>query len=162
MVKTAWPGTIPGMPPIGLRMNSFFQRTGSNRNQFNGLFARESSRLAARAAEEVRWSVDGGGTVNWGIYSEYLGKALVVLHIRLCYRRSTSLILLCSGETSVAERTCCDLALVRRAGSNAGARLAQNSSGPERRTERLQGNWGNSSTFWSRGFPAAPNYPPHM
>jgi len=29
-----WPGTIPGLPPIGLRMNSFFQVTGKNRNNF--------------------------------------------------------------------------------------------------------------------------------
>ncbi len=35
--KTVWPGSIPGMPPIGLRMNNFFQWTGSNRNQFNAL-----------------------------------------------------------------------------------------------------------------------------
>lgn len=32
-----WPGTIPGMPPIGLRYNQFFQYTGSNRNQFNSV-----------------------------------------------------------------------------------------------------------------------------
>jgi len=32
--KTIWPGTIPGMPPIGLRMNSFFQVTGRNANRF--------------------------------------------------------------------------------------------------------------------------------
>lgn len=37
--KTVWPGTIPGMPPIGLRMNNFFQWTGSNRNRFNSLAA---------------------------------------------------------------------------------------------------------------------------
>jgi len=37
--KTVWPGQIPGMPPIGLRMNNFFQMTGSNRNQFNSLAA---------------------------------------------------------------------------------------------------------------------------
>ncbi len=29
-----WPGKIPGMPPIGLRMNNFFQVTGKNRNNF--------------------------------------------------------------------------------------------------------------------------------
>lgn len=33
-----WPGTIPGMPPIGLRMNTFFQKTSSNRNNFDSLF----------------------------------------------------------------------------------------------------------------------------
>ncbi len=37
--KSVWPGTIPGMPPIGLRFNSFFQATGSGRNQFNALAA---------------------------------------------------------------------------------------------------------------------------
>ena len=32
---TIWPGKIPGLPPIGLRMNSFFQATPSrNRNNF--------------------------------------------------------------------------------------------------------------------------------
>jgi hypothetical protein len=35
--KSVWPGSIPGMPPIGLRFNSFFQLTGANRNQFNVL-----------------------------------------------------------------------------------------------------------------------------
>jgi len=37
--KSIWPGEIPGMPPIGLRYNQFFQYTGSNRNQFNSLAA---------------------------------------------------------------------------------------------------------------------------
>ena len=32
--KSVWPGSIPGMPPIGLRFNTFFQATGANRNQF--------------------------------------------------------------------------------------------------------------------------------
>lgn len=31
---TIWPGTIPGIPPIGLRMNNYFQVTGANRNNF--------------------------------------------------------------------------------------------------------------------------------
>jgi hypothetical protein len=35
--KSVWPGSIPGMPPIGLRFNTFLQLTGSNRNQFNTL-----------------------------------------------------------------------------------------------------------------------------
>jgi hypothetical protein len=35
--NSIWPGTIPGMPPIGLRYNQFFQYTGSNRNQFNSV-----------------------------------------------------------------------------------------------------------------------------
>jgi hypothetical protein len=34
---TIWPGTIPGMPPIGLRMNNFFQVSGHHANQFNQL-----------------------------------------------------------------------------------------------------------------------------
>jgi hypothetical protein len=37
--KTVWPGTIPGMPPIGLRYNQFFQVTGKNRGNFNALAA---------------------------------------------------------------------------------------------------------------------------
>src|SRR5215469_3511484 len=32
-----WPGTIPGMPPIGLRMNTFFQKTSGNRGNFDTL-----------------------------------------------------------------------------------------------------------------------------
>jgi len=35
--KAIWPGTIPGIPPIGLRYNNYFQYTSSNRNQFNTL-----------------------------------------------------------------------------------------------------------------------------
>lgn len=37
--RTVWPGQIPGISPIGLRMNNFFQVTGNNRNQFNSLAA---------------------------------------------------------------------------------------------------------------------------
>jgi hypothetical protein len=32
---TIFPGNIPGLPPIGLRMNTFFQVVGKNRNNFN-------------------------------------------------------------------------------------------------------------------------------
>src|ERR1035437_10720167 len=32
---TIYPGTIPGLPPIGLRFNTFFQVVGKNRNNFN-------------------------------------------------------------------------------------------------------------------------------
>ena len=32
---TIWPGTIPGVPPIGLRYNQFFQVVSGNRNAFN-------------------------------------------------------------------------------------------------------------------------------
>jgi hypothetical protein len=35
--RTIWPGTIPGMPPIGLRMNTFFQKTSGNRGKFDNL-----------------------------------------------------------------------------------------------------------------------------
>ncbi len=35
--NVVWPGTIPGQLPVGLRFNTFFQVTGSNRNQFNAL-----------------------------------------------------------------------------------------------------------------------------
>lgn len=35
--KVVWPGTIPGLPPIGFRFNSFFQVTGTKRNTFNNL-----------------------------------------------------------------------------------------------------------------------------
>ncbi len=34
---TIWPGTIPGLPPIGLRMNNFFQVTGKRRGNFDVL-----------------------------------------------------------------------------------------------------------------------------
>lgn len=37
--NSIWPGEIPGMPPIGLRYNQFFQVTGSNRNRFNPVAA---------------------------------------------------------------------------------------------------------------------------
>jgi hypothetical protein len=33
--NAVWPGTIPGMPPIGLRMNTFFQVVSKNRNNYN-------------------------------------------------------------------------------------------------------------------------------
>jgi hypothetical protein len=33
--RAIWPGTIPGLPPIGLRFNTFFQVVGKNRNNFN-------------------------------------------------------------------------------------------------------------------------------
>jgi hypothetical protein len=32
---SVWPGTIPGLPPVGLRYNHFFQVVSSNRNNFN-------------------------------------------------------------------------------------------------------------------------------
>jgi hypothetical protein len=33
---TIWPGSIPGLPPIGLRMNNFFTVVGKNRGNFTG------------------------------------------------------------------------------------------------------------------------------
>ena len=35
--KSIWPGTIPGIPPIGLRMNNYFQYTGTSRTKFAAL-----------------------------------------------------------------------------------------------------------------------------
>lgn len=32
-----WPGEVPGLPPVGLRYNQFFQYTASSRNQFDAL-----------------------------------------------------------------------------------------------------------------------------
>src|SRR5271169_5243170 len=33
--KAIWPGVIPGLPPIGLRYNEYFQYTGSSSSRFN-------------------------------------------------------------------------------------------------------------------------------
>src|ERR1035437_5095985 len=35
--NSIWPGSMPGMPPVGLRYNQFFQSTSSNRNRFDAL-----------------------------------------------------------------------------------------------------------------------------
>src|SRR5215472_5743969 len=35
--KAIWPGTIPGIPPIGLRMNTYFQYTGTSSDKFDAL-----------------------------------------------------------------------------------------------------------------------------
>jgi hypothetical protein len=35
--KAIWPGTIPGIPPIGLRMNNYFQYTGTSGGKFAAL-----------------------------------------------------------------------------------------------------------------------------
>ena len=34
---TIWPGSIPGILPVGLRMNTFFQKTSGNRGNFDSL-----------------------------------------------------------------------------------------------------------------------------
>ncbi len=31
--KAIWPGTIPGIPPIGLRLNNYFQYTGTSKRE---------------------------------------------------------------------------------------------------------------------------------
>ena len=33
--KAVWPGTIPGLPPVGIRFNTFFQVTSKNANNYN-------------------------------------------------------------------------------------------------------------------------------
>jgi hypothetical protein len=35
--KAVWPGTIPGIPPIGFRMTNYLQFTGGSRNRFDRL-----------------------------------------------------------------------------------------------------------------------------
>src|ERR1035437_6334483 len=35
--KAIWPGVIPGLPPIGLRYNNYFQYTGTSSSKFNQL-----------------------------------------------------------------------------------------------------------------------------
>jgi hypothetical protein len=35
--KSIWPGTIPGIPPIGFRMNNYLQFTGGSRGRFDRL-----------------------------------------------------------------------------------------------------------------------------
>ncbi len=35
--KAIWPGTIPGIPPIGLQMNNYFQYTGTSSGKFASL-----------------------------------------------------------------------------------------------------------------------------
>jgi hypothetical protein len=37
--KAIWPGTIPGLPPIGLRFNTFFQVTPKNASNYNSQLA---------------------------------------------------------------------------------------------------------------------------
>src|SRR5689334_5053507 len=35
--KAIWPGSIPGIPPIGFRYTNYFQYTGSSKSNFNSL-----------------------------------------------------------------------------------------------------------------------------
>ena len=39
---TVFPGTIPGLPPIGLRYNTFYQQVNSNRDNFNRVLPLDS------------------------------------------------------------------------------------------------------------------------
>ena len=47
--KAIWPGTIPGIPPIGLRMNNYFQYTGTQQRKV--CFADSSGNAAAVCAD---------------------------------------------------------------------------------------------------------------
>ncbi len=91
--KSVWPGTIPGMPPIGLRMNNFFQWTGKNRSLYSqaaapgtlpqvipktdfetGLF---SIFTAGNFGSDIAFWVDddisvGGANANGGLGDAYL------------------------------------------------------------------------------------------
>jgi hypothetical protein len=90
---TIYPGTIPGLPPIGLRFNTFFQVVGNNRNNFNlqtpgdptapfiprtdfqsGLF---SIFMAGNFGSDIAFWVDddisvGGSGANGGLGDGYL------------------------------------------------------------------------------------------
>ncbi len=89
---TIFPGTIPGMPPIGLRYNTFFQVLSKNRNAFNvqrpgdptvpfiprtdfqsGLF---SIFMAGNFGSDIAFWVDDdisvGGSPNGGLGDGYL------------------------------------------------------------------------------------------
>ncbi len=91
--RTIFPGSIPGMPPIGLRFNTFFQVVGKNRNNFNaqlpagtpgpfiprtdfqpGLF---SIFMAGNFGSDIAFWVDddisvGGSAANGGLGDGYL------------------------------------------------------------------------------------------
>jgi hypothetical protein len=71
-----WPGTIPGLPPIGLRMNTFFQVTTGGRSNFNsvGLF---SIFAAGNFGSDIAFWVDddisvGGSNAAGGLGDGYL------------------------------------------------------------------------------------------
>lgn len=90
---TIWPGTIPGIPQIGFRYNSFFQVVSQNRNNFNlqnpsdpnspfiprtdfqsGLF---SVFMAGNFGSDIAFWVDddisvGGANANGGLGDAYL------------------------------------------------------------------------------------------
>src|SRR5450631_32230 len=88
---TVFPGTIPGLPPIGLRFNQFFQVTSGNANNYNianqstdpyvprtdfepGLF---SIFMAGNFGSDIAFWVDddlsvGGANANGGLGDGYL------------------------------------------------------------------------------------------
>jgi len=85
---TVFPGTIPGLPPIGLRYNQFFQVTSANANNYaplttpnvprtdfeSGLF---SIFMAGNFGSDIAFWVDddlsvSGGNANGGLGDGYL------------------------------------------------------------------------------------------
>ena len=101
---TIWPGTIPGLPPIGLRFNTFFQVVGRNRNNFNlqtpgdptapfiprtdfqsGLL---SIFMAGNFGDDIAFWVDddisvGGANSNGGLGDGYLKFVNIGRHLKL-------------------------------------------------------------------------------
>ena len=101
---TIWPGTIPGLPPIGLRFNTFLQVVGRNRNNFNlqtpgdptapfiprtdfqsGLF---SIFMAGNFGDDIAFWVDddisvGGSGANGGLGDGYLKFVNIGRHLKL-------------------------------------------------------------------------------
>ena len=101
---TIWPGTIPGLPPVGLRFNTFFQVVSPNRNNFNlqapgdptapfiprtdfqsGLF---SIFMAGNFGDDIAFWVDddisvGGANSNGGLGDGYLKFVNIGRHLKL-------------------------------------------------------------------------------
>src|SRR6266705_5045837 len=101
---TIWPGTIPGLPPIGLRFNTFLQVVDRNRNNFNlqtpgdptapfiprtdfqsGLF---SIFMAGNFGDDIAFWVDddisvGGSGANGGLGDGYLKFVNIGRHLKL-------------------------------------------------------------------------------
>src|SRR6476659_316395 len=101
---TIWPGTIPGLPPVGLRFNTFLQVVGRNRNNFNlqtpgdptapfipradfqsGLF---SIFMAGNFGDDIAFWVDddisvGGSGADGGLGDGYLKFVNIGRHLKL-------------------------------------------------------------------------------
>jgi hypothetical protein len=104
---TIWPGSIPGLPPIGMRFNTFFQVVGRNRNNFNlqtpgdptapiipliprtdfqsGLF---SIFMAGNFGDDIAFWVDddisvGGSGANGGLGDGYLKFVNIGRHLKM-------------------------------------------------------------------------------